>query len=154
MTSTATTFAVSQPPSRLLEQAPLRGLLITSDSALARAFRRELKRAGRIVPLEVYPSVQQASDSADARYAWVSVDLDGAIAPSEGVRVARRAWPDALIAVLSYWWSEREQLARDRADHVIHKPIRAPEIEALFQSLNGGPLRRNGGLSEGLRSVR
>ena len=150
--STAVRLPLSQTPARLLEHAPLRGLLITSDSALARAFRRELRRGGRIVPLEVYPTLQRAGDNANARYAWVSVDLDGAVAPSDAVRVARCSWPGALIAVLSYWWSDREQLARDQADHVIHKPIRAPELDAFFQSLSGGQPSPSG-LPRGLRSV-
>ena len=151
--STAVRLPLSQAPARLLEHAPLRGLLITSDCALARAFRRELQRGGRIVPLEVYPTLEHASDNADVTYAWVSVDLDGAVAPSDAVRVARRSWPGAIIAVLSYWWSDREQIARNQADHVIHKPIRAPELDAFFQSLSGRQPVRDDRLQQGLRSV-
>jgi hypothetical protein len=71
-------------------------------------------------------------------YEWVAIDLDGAIAPADAVRLARRSWPRALVAVLSYRWSEDEQPARDEADHVIHKPVRAAELDALFARLRLG----------------
>jgi hypothetical protein len=45
--STAVRLPLSQTPAHLLEHAPLRGLLITSDSALARAFRRERSHGGQ-----------------------------------------------------------------------------------------------------------
>jgi hypothetical protein len=39
------------------------------------------------------------------------------------------------VAVLSYWWSERDSIARDLADIVIHKPLRSPEVLALLRTL-------------------
>lgn len=126
--------SITKPPPPI-EFTPLRGLLVTNDSALARAFRRELKRSGNIVPLEIYASLEEAASRADARYAWITVDLDGGVSPSDAVRVSRRSWPGALVAIVSYWWSEDERLAHAEADHVIHKPVRAPELKALFARL-------------------
>lgn len=126
--------SITQPPPPV-EFAPLRGLLVTNDSAFARAFRRELKRSGNIVPLEIYASLEEAASRADARCAWITIDLDGGISPSDAVRIARRSWPGALVAIVSYWWSEDERLAHTEADHVIHKPVRAPELKALFARL-------------------
>jgi len=148
---------LSQAPERRIDHLPLRGLLITSDSALARAFRRELKRAGRIVPLAVYQSLEYAHDDVDGRYAWITIDLDGVIAPSRAVRTARRLWAGALLAVLSYRWSDREQLAREQADLVIHKPVRASELDALFHgalsATNGAHPAVTSELQGGLRPV-
>jgi DNA-binding response OmpR family regulator len=124
-----------QPPRLLRESPPLRGLLVTIDSALARAFRRQLRRAGHAVPLEVFTTLEEARESASGRYDWISVDLDGPVAPAESVRLSRYSWPRAFLAVLSYAWSDRERLARERADYVIHKPVRAKELEALFLTL-------------------
>ena len=161
MTSSAVRLPLSQPPARAFDNAPLRGLLVTSDSALARAFRRELKRAGRIVPLEVHPSLEHAHDGAGGRFAWITIDLDGVTAPSRVVRMARRLWPRTLLAVLSYRWSDREHPASKQADHVIHKPVRAAELDALFHSLGGVLSGKNGArptttaeLQDGLRPVR
>lgn len=122
-----------QPPP--IELAPLRGLLVTKDSAFARAFRRELKRSGHLVPLEIYASLQAATSREDARCAWITIDLDGGVSPSDAVSIARRSWPATLVAIVSYWWSEDERLAHVEADYVIHKPVRAPELEAFFARL-------------------
>ncbi len=130
--STAIQLPSITRPSPPIEFAPLRGLLVTTDSALARAFRRELKRSGHVVPLEIYSSLHEATSRDDSRCAWITVDLDGGVSPSDAVRVARRSWPGALVAIVSYWWSEDERLAHAEADHVIHKPVRAAELEALF----------------------
>ncbi len=132
-TGVAPAFSLGRPPI----QAPLppRGLLVTTDPALVRAFRRELRDcADCSVPLDVQPTIEAASSAGSASYQWVTVDLDGAAAPSEAVRLARRSWPDAHVAVLSCWWSERDTVARDLADLVIHKPLRSTELRALLRS--------------------
>ena len=117
---------------------PLHGLLITADRALARTFRRELGRCVEsTLPFDVRANFEQAlTETADA-YHWVGVDLDGAIAPSEAVRLARCSWPTARVVVLSGWWSERDVFARDLADLVIHKPLRMPEMLAFLRALSG-----------------
>ena len=122
-----------QPPP--IELAPLRGLLVTKDSAFARAFRRELKRSGHLASIDVHPSLEDATSRASARCAWITIDLDGGVSPSDAVSTARRSWPGALVAIVSYWWSEDERLAHAEADYVIHKPVRAPELEAFFARL-------------------
>lgn len=149
--------SITQPPPPI-ELAPLRGLLVTNDSAFARAFRRELKRSGHVVPLEIYPSLEDATLRADARCAWITIDLDGGVSPSDAVRVARLSWPGTLVAVVSYWWSERDQHALAQADHVIHKPVRAVELDALLASFraatNSPPSNGTvGGRQDGLRTV-
>lgn len=122
-----------QPPVPANE--PLRGLLISADRALVRAFHRELRDgADCAVSFDVHPSLEEARLTGPGPYHWVTVDLDGAIPPSEAVRLAREHWPDSRIAVVSFWWSEREQLARQQADVVIHKPLRTPEIQAFLRS--------------------
>jgi len=126
--------SITQPPPPI-EFAPLRGLLVTNDSALARAFRRELKRLGHSVPLDVYASLEEATSCADTRCSWITIDLDGGVSPCDAVHIARRSWPGTLVAIVSYWWSEDERLAHAEADYVIHKPVRAPELEALFARL-------------------
>lgn len=135
--------AAPKPASALpsgLSCGPLHGLLITADRALARSFRRELGRcAESALPFDVRANFEQALIEAGDAYHWVGVDLDGAIAPSEAVRLARRSWPAACVVVLSGWWSERDVFARDLADLVIHKPLRAPELLAFLRALSGAP---------------
>ena len=135
--------AAAKPASALsadLSSGPLNGLLITADRALARAFRRELGRcAESTLPFDVRANFEQALTEAADAYHWVGVDLDGAIAPSEAVRLARCSWPAARVVVLSGWWSERDVFARDLADLVIHKPLRAPELLAFLRVLSGTP---------------
>jgi hypothetical protein len=114
------------------ERASSRGLLVTSDVLFARAFRRELKRGGHVVPIEIYSTLEAATSQADAGYTWVAVDLDGGVSPNDAVRVARWSWPDAKIAIARYRWSDDLAHARFDADHVIHKPVRATELNALF----------------------
>ena len=129
----------SAPPAGL-SSGPLHGLLITADRALARAFRRELGRCAESKLLfDVRANFEQALTEAADAYQWVGVDLDGAIAPSEAVRLARCSWPAARVVVLSGWWSERDVFARDLADLVIHKPLRAPELLAFLRVLSGAP---------------
>jgi hypothetical protein len=141
----ATSVALAQrlngrAPTRLRPGAPSRGLLITADRALVRAFRRELRRcADCSTSFEVQANFGEARRAAGGPYHWVAVDLDGAIAPSAAVRRVRRSWPAARIAVLSCWWSERDTIAGDRADVVIHKPLRSPELRAFLRSPTGAP---------------
>ncbi len=119
--------------------APTQRLLLIADHALVRAFQRELRRcADCTVSLDPYPSFEEAEQAEPSAYHWVAVDLDGSFAPSEAVRLARRAWPDARLAVLSLCWSERDTIARDLADTVIHKPLRSVELQA-FLRIAGGP---------------
>lgn len=114
----------------------LRGLVVTGDRALMRSFQRVLRRcADCTVSIEVRRCLEETEAAASGWYDWVAIDLDSSIAPSEGVRLARRGWPDARVAVLSYWWSERDAIARDLADIVIHKPLRSPEVLALLRTL-------------------
>ena len=117
-----------------LSGPPPGGLLITADPALARAFRRELRRCGECaLPIEVRSNFEKALQDAGGPYRWVSLDLDAAVAPREAVRLARRRWPAARVALLSCWWSERDRIARDLADLVIHKPLRSAELRALLR---------------------
>ena len=112
-----------------------RGLLITADSALARTFRRELRRCAECsLTFDVRSNFEEALRESGGPYRWVGVDLDGAIAPSEAVRLARFSWPAAPVAVLSCWWSERDTIARELADVVIHKPVRSTELLALLSA--------------------
>ena len=114
----------------------LRGLVVTGDRALMRSFQRVLRRCADCrVSIEIRRGLDETEPAAYDSYDWVAIDLDGAIAPSEGVRLARRGWPRARVAVLSYWWSERDAIARDLADVVIHKPLRSPEVVALLRTL-------------------
>jgi hypothetical protein len=118
--------------------APERGLLITTDAALARAFRRELQQCDDCpAAFEVHSSFEDARAAGD--YTCVTIDLDGAISPAEAVRLSRTAWPTARVAVLSYWWSERDSDARGLADLVIHKPLRQPELRAFLRYPAGAP---------------
>lgn len=129
----ATTAGVAPPV--------LQGLLITANTALVRAFRRGLRSCGDCsISFDVQSSLQEAQRAASGRpYDCVTVDLDGGIAPSEAVRLARRSWPRARIAVLSGWWCERDAVAWRQADVVIHKPLRAPELRAFLRSPTGAP---------------
>ena len=118
----------------------LHGLLITADSKLTRIFGRELSRcAESTILFEVRASYQEALNDAASWYRWVAVDLDCAIAPSEAVRLVRRSWPRARVAVLSFWWSERDAIARNQADIVIHKPLRSPELRAFLRAVTSAP---------------
>ena len=135
-----------------IHRAPpaLRGLLVTGDQALARSFRRELRDcADCAIVFDVTPSLDGAPSAGAGAYDCVTVDLDGAAAPSEAVRLARRSWPNARIAVVSCWWSEREQLARDLADLVVHKPLRAPELRAFLRAAGRDPKRSSQTLATG-----
>ena len=119
-------------------QAPVRWLLITGDPVLARAFQRELRQCTNCpISFDVLPSFEEAQRGGP--YQCVTVDLDGAIAPAEAVRITRRCWPQARVAVLSYWWSERDSDARGLADVVIHKPLRQPELRAFLRYPTGAP---------------
>lgn len=119
---------------------PLRGLLITADPALARAFRRELRDcADCTIGFDVQSSFDEAQRCGSATYDCVTVDMDGCIAPPEAVRLAHAYWPDARVALLASWWSERDAVARDRADVVIHKPLRSAELRAFLRSPTGAP---------------
>lgn len=121
------------------QPASVRGLLITTDDALARAFQRELQQcADCSVSFDVHSNFEEARGAGD--FACVTIDLDGAISPAEAVRLGRAAWPDARIAVLSYWWSERDWDARGLADLVIHKPLRQAELQAFLRYPIGAPI--------------
>ena len=123
-------------PEQIDTVSALRGLLITNEGSLARAFRRELTHVAESpLSLEEYGTHEEAVRKGRGPYQWVAVDLDGALAPSEAVRLAREAWSDAHIAVLSCWWSERDAVARDLADVVVHKPLRSPELLAFLRVL-------------------
>jgi hypothetical protein len=114
--------------------APGRGLLVTKDQPLIRAFRRELREClGDDACFDVEPGIEEARDARVDGYGWVTIDLDGAVGPADAVRLARQVWPGARLAVLSYWWSERDTIARGLADLVIHKPLRSHELRALFR---------------------
>ncbi len=122
----------------------LRGLLITTDHTLARVFRREVSRCVECsLSLVTRETHEDAVGSTSGVFDWIAVDLDGAIAPSEAVRLAREAWNDTSVAVLSMWWSERDTVARELADVVIHKPLRTPELLAFLRAASSGtePLR-------------
>jgi len=117
-----------------------RGLLITADPDLARSFQRALQHcADCSITFELQSNLDEARRSGGARYQNVTIDLDGSIVPDQAVRLAREAWPEARIAVLSHWWSEREGLERERADVVIHKPLRTAELQAFLRSPTGAP---------------
>ena len=117
-----------------------KGLLITADPSLARAFRRELSNcADCSISFELQANFDEACRAGGGPYQCVTVDLDGAVAPNEAVRLARSAWPLARIAVLSFWWSEQSDAALDQADVVIHKPLRAAELRAFLRSPTGAP---------------
>ena len=112
---------------------PTQNLLLVADTTLVRAFRRELRSCiDCSVTLEVHESFEDAQQAGKS-YHWVVVDLDGGSAPSEAVRRARKAWPNARLAVLSLCWSERDSIARDLADTVIHKPLRSVELHAFLR---------------------
>ena len=117
-----------------------KGLLITADPSLARAFRRELSNcADCSISFELQANFDEACRAGGGPYQCVTVDLDGAAAPNEAVRLARSAWPLARIAVLSFWWSEQSDAAQEEADVVIHKPLRAAELRAFLRSPTGAP---------------
>ena len=117
-----------------------KGLLITADPSLARAFRRELTNCTDCsISFELQANFDEARRAGGGPYLCVTVDLDGAAAPNETVRLARSAWPLARIAVLSFWWSDQSRDALDQADVVIHKPLRAAELRAFLRSPNGAP---------------
>lgn len=116
--------------------APPRGLLITRDQPLIRAFRRELRAClGDEAGVDVEPTIEAAQAAGGTGYGWVTVDLDDDLPPTDAVRLARQVWPETRLAVLSYWWSERDTVARGLADLVIHKPLRAQELRALVRPL-------------------
>ena len=117
-----------------------KGLLITADPSLARAFRRELSNcADCSISFELQANFDEACRAGGGPYQCVTVDLDGAVVPNEAVRLARSAWPLARIAVLSFWWSDQSSDALDKADVVIHKPLRAAELRAFLRSPTGAP---------------
>ncbi|MEX0786808.1 MAG: hypothetical protein WD939_09240 [Dehalococcoidia bacterium] len=119
---------------------PLRGLLITADPALARAFRRELLECAECaIGFDVQSSFDEAQRGGRATYDCVTVDMDGSIAPPEAVRLAHAYWPEARVALLACWWSERDSAARHQADVVIHKPLRSAELRAFLRSPTGPP---------------
>jgi hypothetical protein len=107
--------------------------LVTADPALARVFLRDLRSCDGAAVFDVRPSLADARSVAGGRHRWVAVDLDGAMPPDAAVRLARRLWPGARIAVLSCWWSEQDAAARALADVVVHKPLRSPEIRAFLR---------------------
>ncbi len=118
----------------------LKGLLITADPSLARAFRRELSNcADCAISFELQANFDEACRAGGGPYHCVTVDLDGAVVPNEAVRLVRSAWPLARIAVLSFWWSDQSNDALDQADVVIHKPLRAAELRAFLRSPTGAP---------------
>ncbi len=117
-----------------------RGLLITADPALARAFRDALQACdGCAITFELQGNLDEARRAGGGHYQNVTIDLDGSFVADQAVRLARDAWPDARIAVLSHWWSEREGLDREQADVVIHKPLRSAELRAFLRSPTGAP---------------
>ncbi len=117
-----------------------KGLLITADPSLARAFRRELANCTDCtISFELQANFDEACRAGGGPYQCVTVDLDGAAAPHEAVRLVRSAWPLARIAVLSFWWSEQSDAVLDQADVIIHKPLRAAELRAFLRSPTGAP---------------
>jgi hypothetical protein len=111
-----------------------RGLLLTESPALARAFRRELRNcAGCSTEFDVHTALDDASSN-DAPYRWIAIDLDATLGPSEAMRLVRERWPEARIAAMSCWWSERDVVARQTADVVLHKPVRSGELLSFLQS--------------------
>jgi hypothetical protein len=118
----------------------LKGLLITSDPSLARSFRRELDNcADCSISFDLQANFDEAIRAGGGPYQLVTVDLDGVVSPQEAVKLARSAWPIARVAVLSFWWSEQSDIARDRAEVVIHKPLRSAELRAFLRSPTGAP---------------
>ncbi len=117
-----------------------RGLLITADPALARAFRNALQACDDCtITFDLQGNLDEARRAGGGCYQNVTIDLDGSFVADQAVRQARDIWPDARIAVLSHWWSEREGLDREEADVVIHKPLRAAELQAVLRSPTGAP---------------
>jgi hypothetical protein len=118
----------------------VKGLLITTDPSLARAFRRELSNCTDCaISFELHANFDEACRAGGGPYQCVTVDLDGAVVPNAAVPLARSAWPLARIAVLSFWWSDQSNAALDQADVVIHKPLRAAELRAFLRSPTGSP---------------
>jgi DNA-binding response OmpR family regulator len=110
-------------------------LLITNDPILVRSFRRELRRCADCdATFDVDADVEAAAAARAKGYHWVALDMDGPVAPSEAVRVARTSWPGAQVVALSCWWSERDVVARELADLVVHKPLRPQEVQALVRA--------------------
>ncbi len=119
----------------------VKGLLITGDPSLARSFRRELLNcADCSISFDLQANFDEAIRAGGGPYQCVTVDLDGAVVPEEAVKLARSAWPLARVAVLSFWWSEQSEAARDQADVVIHKPLRSAELRAFLRSPTGAPI--------------
>ncbi len=111
-----------------------KGLLITADPMLARAFLRELQRCSDCpAAFDVRSSLTEAAELAGERHRLVAVDLAG-VPPTDTVGLARRFWPSARIAVLSCWWSDQDGAARELADAVIHKPLRSSELLAFLRN--------------------
>ena len=118
----------------------LKGLLITGDPSLARSFKRELDNCSDCsISFDLQANFDEAIRAGGGPYQLVTVDLDGAVAPQEAVKLARSAWPLARVAVLSFWWSEQSDIAREQAEIVIHKPLRAAELRAFLRSPTGAP---------------
>ena len=123
-----------------MSRTKVKGLLITADPSLARAFRRELSNCTDCsISFELQANFDEACRAGGGPYQCVTIDLEGTIAPNEAVRLARNAWPLARIAVLSFWWSEQPNAALEQADVVIHKPLRAAELRAFLRSPTGAP---------------
>ncbi len=121
-------------------RATMKGLLITNDPSLARSFSRELDNCGdSSISFELQANFDEAIRAGGGPYQVVTVDLDGAVSPHEAVKLARSAWPLARVAVLSFWWSEQSEIAREQAEVVIHKPLRSAELRAFLRSPTGAP---------------
>ena len=137
--------------------ARARGLLITADPALARAFRNALQACDDCsISFDLQSNLDEARRAGGGCYQNVTIDLDGSFVADQAVRLARDTWPDARIAVLSHWWSEREGLDREQADVVIHKPLRAAELQAFLRSPTGppAPARQETGATERIGAAR
>ena len=118
----------------------LKGLLITGDPSLARSFKRELANCAECsISFDLQANFDEAIRAGGGPSQVVTVDLDGVVAPQEAVKLARSAWPLARVAVLSFWWSEQSDIAREQAEIVIHKPLRAAELRAFLRSPTGAP---------------
>ena len=118
-----------------------RGLLITTDPAMARAFRNALQACdGCTITFDLQGNLDEARRAGGGSYQNVTIDLDGSFVADQAVRLARDTWPEARIAVVSHWWSEREGLDREQADVVIHKPLRTAELQAFLRSPAGAPM--------------
>ncbi len=134
-----------------------RGLLITADPALARAFRSALQACHDCaITFDLQGNLDEARRAGGGCYQNVTIDLDGSFVADQAVRLARDTWPHARIAVLSNWWSEREGLDREQADVVIHKPLRAAELQAFLRSPTGAPAvaHHNTGATERIGAAR